>query len=243
MSRLSFCIGALSALGGVAAHAQMLPNPMGFTIGQEQRDWRTVGPDTPAQLTLMRTAECLVRKRDGETTAYLAAAPGSDAEQVAYAGFSGQINDCMPQIDFSAIGNARRAHGTLTMRFENSALRGALAEAKLRRDKTLIQPAALAIGDDGMFAAERFHGQRSADVARSFALGFAGCVMGNNSSAMAGLFATEPGSEDEKSAIVAMAPSFGQCVLEGQQLKLDAPTLRNQLAETVYYSIMGSKDA
>ncbi|MCR2833731.1 hypothetical protein [Parerythrobacter lacustris] len=185
----------------------------------------------------MRTAKCVAQDRPTEVRAYLAATPGSAGEEQAYEVFAEKLRKCMPNVDFSGVGNMQAARGALTMRFEHSTLRGALAESMLREGKTELMLDKIMLGDDGMFVAERFHGERSDTIERVFSLGFAGCVMGHNAGALEALFQTEPGSDNEKQAIMAMSPSFGQCVMEGQSLKLRAPTLRNQLAEAAYYAV------
>ena len=227
-------LAAISALlFSTAAQAQ---SPMGFRLGQNDRDKRTAASDAPPEETLMRTAKCVAEDRPEQIRAYLSSLPSSEAERDAFAAFGEKIDKCMPKMDMSSVGNLVGARGTMTMRFEHSAMRGALAEALMREEETDLNPAKLALGDGGMFAAEKFHGLRSPDIGRVFVLGFAGCVMGHNASGLQELFSTEPGGADEKAAIVAMAPSFGGCIMEGQTLKLRAPTLRNQLAEVVYYA-------
>lgn len=217
--------------------AQEYSDPRGFRLKRPPSDPRDVSAATAPEATLMRTARCIAEDRPEQVRAYLASVPASDAEAITFAEIEKKVTRCMPEMDMSMVGNATRARGTMTMRFEHSALRGALAESLLIEEGSEISQQSLSLGDEGMFIAEQFHGVRSIEPARVFALGFAGCVMGHNSAAMQGLFATRPGSPEEKAAIVAMAPSFGQCIMEGQQLKLSAPTLRNQLAEVVYYAI------
>lgn len=239
MIRHSLVLLLSSLLLAGTAHAQIegQAKPTGFTLNNRETDWRKVNALTPPHLTLAVTARCLVDKRPKEIAAYLASVPASAEEGKAYAGLENQIDNCMPDMDMSAVGQARRARGTLTMVFEHSALRGALAEALMREARSPILFEMVAQGDDGMYVAELFHGGRSGDPGRAFSLGFAGCVMGNNAENLAGLFESEPGSSAEREAIVAMAPSFNDCVMEGQQLRIDAPSLRNQLAEATYYAI------
>jgi hypothetical protein len=217
--------------------AQEYSDPRGFRLKRTPTDPRDAAASAAPEQTLMRTARCIAEDRPEQVRAYLASVPGSADETATFAEIEKKVTRCMPEMDMSMVGNATRARGTMTMRFDHSALRGALAESMLREEEVSIAPEALALGDDGMFVAERFHGARSTEIDRVFALGFAGCVMGNNAAAMQGLFATKPGSAEERAAILSMAPSFGQCVMEGHQVKLSAPTLRNQLAETVYYAI------
>lgn len=221
---------------GFPAVTQEYSDPRGFRLKRAPSDPRDVTAFAAPEATMMRTARCIAEDRPEQVRAYLASVPASEAEASTFAELEKKVTRCMPEMDMSMVGNAIRARGTMTMRFEHSALRGALAESMLREEEMAISPQVLSLGDEGMFVAERFHGVRSVENARVFVLGFAGCVMGHNPTAMKGLFATQPGSPEEKAAIVAMAPSFGQCVMEGQQLKLSAPTLRNQLAEVVYYA-------
>lgn len=234
MKALVSTFAAIGLAVSVPTHAQ---SPMGFRLGQDQRDHRTAGPDTPPQETLMRSAKCVAEDRPEEVRAYLASTPGSTEEAALYEVFGEKLRKCMPNVDFSAVGNMQGARGSLSMSFEHSTLRGALAESLLREDKTELLLDRIMLGDDGMFVAERFHGERSGNIERVFALGFAGCVMGHNAETLDALFQTDPGSDDEKQAIMAMSESFGQCVMEGQNLKLRAWALRNQLAEVVYYAV------
>lgn len=234
------CLAML--LGGLLlaspAHAQIegTAKPTGFTLNNRETDWRKVSALTPPHLTLAVTARCLVDKRPEAIAAYLASVPASAEEGQAYVGFEDRIDNCMPDMDMSEVPPAQRARGRMTMVFEPSALRGALAEALMREARTPIRLELVAQGDDGMYVAEQFHGARSGEPERAFSLGFAGCVMGNNAERLAGLFNTEPGSREEREAIMAMAPSFNQCVMEGQQLRINPPALRNQLAEATYYA-------
>jgi hypothetical protein len=234
---LALLLGSVLFAGTAQAQIEGQAKPTGFTLNNRETDWRKVSALTPPHLTLAVTARCLVDKRPKEIAAYLAAVPASAEEDHAYAGFEDRIDNCMPDMDLSAVGQARRARGKLTMVFEHSALRGALAEALMREARTPILFEMVAQGDDGMYVAELFHGGRSGEPGRAFSLGFAGCVIGNNAERLAALFGTEPGSPEERAVIVAMAPSFENCVMEGQQLKVDAPVLRNQLAEATYYAI------
>lgn len=226
----------------VPAIAQEYNDPRGFRLKRPPRDFRDVFVSTAPEATMMRTAECIAEDRPGEIAVYLRSVPGSEAEDAAYSAFERKMTRCIPDMDMSSVGNATRARGKMTLRFDHSALRGALAESLMRENDMLLDPAKLSLGDDGMYFAERFHGGRSADTSRMFALGFAGCVLGHNSGVMQALFQTAPGGTEEKAAIIAMAPSFGQCVMEGQSLKLSAPTLRNQLAEVAYYALMAAQN-
>lgn len=237
MRSVSTVLIAAVMAGATPVHAQEYSDPMGFRLKAPPADWRDVTKTTPPELTLMRTAQCLVDDREKEIAVYLRSIPGSAAEQSAYHEFEKKVSRCMPEMDTSMIGNAQRARGTLTMRFEHSALRGALAENMIRKRGLKLDPAKLQLGDKGMYVAENFHGGRSDDPARSFPLGFAGCVMGHNAAAMETVFSTKPGSPEEKQEIIAIAPSFSECLMEGQQLSLSAPILRIQLAEVVYCAL------
>lgn len=227
----------LIALPSIAI-AQETSDPRGFRFKRQQVDHRDTTVNTPPQITLMRTAKCVAEGRPSGVSAYLATVPASAEEDAAFEALQSKLNRCIPEMDMSMVGNMQRAEGVLTLVFAHSSLRGALAESMLREGEVAISPAKLALGDDGMFVAERFHGQRSSEPERAFALGFAGCVMGNNSSTIEVLLATNPGSPEEKQAVMAMAPSFPQCVVEGQTLRLNASNLRNQIAEVVYYAHM-----
>lgn len=242
--KIGFFLGVFGLLvTGAAADAQPYSNPLGFKFKKYRPDARTALADAAPELTMMRTAACLAEDRAEEVRAYLQTVPATPEEEEAFSAFSKKLNRCMPEMDLSSVGNMRSARGTMTMRFEHSALRGALAESLLREEGAVIDPSRLSLGDDGMFAAERFHGARSGEISRLFSLGFAGCVMGRNPASLESLFNTEPGSPEEKAAIVAMAPSFSECVMEGQSLKVSPPTLRNQLAEVTYYATTQPQNA
>lgn len=234
-------LAAFMAAVPVAASAQIEGErePTGFTLDNRETDFRTVNASTPPQVTLAMTARCLADTRTQDVRAYLATVPASAAETAAYEAFQERIGRCMPRTDFSSVGNMQRARGTLSLGFDHGSLRGALAEALMREDDMAIDPARLALGEDGMFVAERFHGARSDNMGRVFSLGFAGCVMGLNAERIEALLQSGPGSPEERTAVVAMADSFGGCVMEGQTLALDPSTLRNQLAEVVYYTMSG----
>ncbi|EAQ30284.1 hypothetical protein NAP1_05890 [Erythrobacter sp. NAP1] len=232
---------ALGVCGAVAA--QTTGDPRGFRIKQPEADHRDVTEATPPELTMMRTARCIVDDQVEDVEAYLRTVPGSTQEDTAFAKFERKLNRCMPEMDMSSVGNMQRARGTITMRFEHAALRGALAENVLHQNDVELELGRMARGDDGMYVAEKFHGERSGDPSRVFALGFAGCVMGHNADAIPMLLETEPASAEEKSLIGAMAPSFGQCVVEGQTLRLTAPKLRTQIAEAVYYALHDSENS
>ncbi|MDA9918486.1 hypothetical protein N9D37_01175 [Erythrobacter sp.] len=236
---LTFMMAAAISLSlSLPLAAQEYNDPRGFRIKSKPTDPRDSAADAAPELTLMLTARCLADDRLEQSQEYLATLPASDAEEVAFAAFGNKIRKCMPSMDMSSVGNTTRARGKMTMSFDHSALRGALAESLMRETDMVLSPARMALGDDGMYIAGQFHGGQSPSPARAFALGFAGCVMGNNPSAIEALFKTDPGSAEEKAAIVAMAPSFGQCIMQGQELRLAAPTLRNQLAEVAYYAMM-----
>ena len=234
-------VAGLIASLAAPVSAQEYSDPRGFRLKRTPTDHRDAGASAAPEETLMRTARCVAKDRPEQVRAYLASVPGSPEEAGTFTEIEKKVSRCMPEMDMSKVGNATRAHGRMTMRLDHSSMRGALAESMLLEDETEISPAVLTLGDDGMFVAEQFHGARSAENERVFALGFAGCVMGHNPTAMQGLFVSKPGSADEKAAIVAMAPSFGQCVMEGHQVKVSASTLRNHLAETVYYAINSGK--
>lgn len=210
--------------------------PRGFTLFPPEGDWRTVSDATSPYMTLAITARCLVDARPDEVRAYLAITPASSGEEAGFEAFQSRARRCMPDMDFSELGNMQSARGEMTMLFEHSAMRGALAEALLREEDAEYDPASLALGDEGMFVADRFHQEPAHDPLRRFSLGFAGCVMGNNSAELAELFATTPGSAEERTAVMGMADSFAGCVMEGQSLNLRAPSLRTQLAEVTYYA-------
>lgn len=239
---LVICLAAGLAALPVAVSAQIEGNrkPTGFTLRAYETDHRTVNAATPSQVTLAMTARCLADNRAEHVRAYLASVPGSEAEIGAYEAFQERIGPCMPRIDFSEVGNLQRGRGTLSLGFDHGSLRGALAEAIMREEDTIIDTGRLALGDEGMYVAERFHGQRSEIPARVFSLGFAGCVMGYNAERIEALLSTSPASTEERDAIMAMVDSFGGCVMEGQTLKIDPSTLRNQMAEVVYYAMSGS---
>lgn len=222
----------------VGANAQRNDSGMGFRLGQEMKDHREVGDEMKAQEMLLVTARCVAKKKPELARAYLAALPASDAETTAFAALNGRLNRCIPDMDLSHVGNMQSARGTRTLSFDHGSLRGALAEGLIREEQMLLEPAKISLGDDGMFVAERYFGERSPSIERVFALGFAGCVMGNNADAFASLMETAPASREERALIVGMSDSFGQCVMEGQTLSIDATTLRNQLAEVVYYANM-----
>ena len=242
--KLAALIGALGLVClGFPANSQPYSSPMGFKLKKTPSDPRAATTNDAPELTMMRTAKCLADDRTDEVRTYLETVPASAMEEEAYAVFAKKLDRCMPKMDMASVGNMRSARGVMTMRFEHSALRGALAGSMLREEDIPIDPAALSLGDDGMYVAERFHGMRSEESSRMFALGFAGCVMALNPDKMEALFQTVPGSAEEKSAIVAMAPSFSECVMEGQTLKLRAPTLRNQLAEVTYYAVSNPQNA
>ena len=242
--RFAALFGALGLVcSGVPANAQPYSSPMGFKLKKQPSDPRAATANAAPELTMMRTAKCLAADRADEVRAYLETVPASAMEEEAYVLFAKKLDRCMPEMDMSSVGNLRSARGVMTMRFDHSALRGALAESMLREEDVPMDPAALSLGDEGMDGAERFHGARSVEMSRMFALGFAGCVMGLNPDKMEALFQTMPGSAEEKSAIVEMAPSFSECVMEGQVLKLSAPTLRNQLAEVTYYAVSKPQNA
>lgn len=226
----------LSLLMVCPAQAQEERSPHGFTLGQLDRDYRTIAADTPAQITLMKTAQCVADDRPLLVKRYLASLPASQEEDDALAEFGDKIRRCMPDMDMSSVGNMRSARGTMTMSYEHGAMRGALAEAFLTEERIQVLFDRFPDGDEGMYIAETFHGERSSDTARAFALGFAGCVLGHNKFALPELFETAPGSAEESKAIRAMAPTFSNCVMEGQRLALSAPVLRGQIAEVVYYA-------
>lgn len=242
MKRLGLFLACLAA-GGVVVSPANAQRKMGFRFGQEQRDWRDIGADTPPNLALFWTARCLVTKHRNEVKLYLATVPGNFEEQLRYEPIGKDFWDCTPDMAFDGVGNMRSATGTMRFKFEHADLRGALAEALMRKEDIEIRSEKIALGDDGMYVAEKFHGARSSVPARAFALGFAGCVMGHNPDGIAKLLSTEPGGKQESEAVMEMAPSFSQCIMEGQKLSVTAPALRNQIAEVVYYAIGKPDDA
>ena len=210
----------------------------GSRISPQLRDHRGVDETTSPHAALAMTADCVTRKEPEQALAYLKTVPASSSEDKALDEMMGTLEGCLPLSNFNGVGNAVRARGTVTLRMDHVSWRGALAEAILKENDTSIDARSLAISDDGMFVPEQFHGARSSETSRSFGLGFAGCVMGNNPDSVVGLLSTEPGSIAERKAIIAMAPSFSQCVMEGQRLSIDPPTLRNQIAEVTYYALL-----
>lgn len=240
-------IAAATAIGFASAPPLAAQgNRLGFRFSEEIPDWREVGPDTPSNFVLMKTAECVAKKRGEKTAALLGTLPASEAEDRAVVNLleDGVAERCLPPMNFNSIGNARRAQGLLRLKVDPMSFRGALAEALMRAEKMEVSPdAPFSTPDEAMFAAEHFHGLKSLAQERAFGLEFAGCVAGNNWAKLGDLLATDAGSPEEKAQIMAMAPTFSGCVFEGQRLSLDAPTLRHQIAETVYYSIMGAPDA
>ncbi len=221
-----------------AAHAQRQQSGMGFRLGQEVKDHREVGDEMKAEEMLLVTARCLADDKPDAVRTYLKAVPASEEEARAFEKLQKPLNRCIPEMDFSGVGNMVSARGTRTLSFDHGSLRGALAEGLMREEQIVLDPTKMTLGDDGMYVAEMFHGERSSDLTRVFALGFAGCVMGHNPSAFEQLMGTGAGSPEERAAIIAMADSFSQCVMEGQTLSLNASTLRNQMAEVAYYANM-----
>ena len=237
--RFAFLVAVVAL--AVPATAQRQQTGMGFRLGQEVQDHRKVRADTPPAEVLMMTSRCLVSKRGKLVEEYLRSVPASAAEQAGYSALDPHITKCMPDMAFETVGNVQSARGKLTLSYDHGTLRGALAEAALRKaDAEIVVPTAFR-EDAGMYAAERFHGGRSIDLERVYSLGFAGCVMGYNTEALSDLFETGPGTLEERKAIQAMAPSFGECVMEGQTLSVQPSILRNQIAETLYYAI-GAED-
>lgn len=236
MIRFAILICALILPG--AALAQRQTSGMGFRLGQEVKDYRDVGDEMKPQEMLLVTARCVAKKKPEEARAYLSALPATEAEASAFEELGKTLNRCIPDMDFSNVGNAQSVRGTRTLSFDHASLRGALAEGLIREEQIVLEPARMELGDDGMYVAERYFGERSPDLERVFALGFAGCVMGHNAAAFPELMETAPASPEERKVVVAMSQSFGQCIMEGQTLALDVPTLRNQLAEVVYYANM-----
>lgn len=240
MKQLAFILafGMVSlAIAETPTLAQRQTTGMGFRLGQEVRDHRRARADTPAQGVMMMTAECLVDRREKNVREYLKAVPASEAEDSAYESLSDHVTRCMPDMAFENVGNAQNARGELKLSFDHSTLRGALAEALVRKDRSLISVPESLLGDEGMYAAEHFHGQQSSDPRRVFALGFAGCVMGHNPTKLESVFSTDPGTIEEQRAVMTLSGSFADCVMEGQTLSIDAAILRNQLAEVAYYAI------
>lgn len=234
---LSAAGAALLAWSGATAASAQNNDGRGFRLGPAEQDWRALTPDKSAQLILANVAECVTAKRRTESEALLRTVAASEQETALYEKLSPAMSACMPEIDWSTVGNERRARGQVTLSFPVGQLRGALAESLLRRERAALSADKLALGEEAIVIGERFQGARSAQLERVFALGFAGCVMAQNAGQLQSLFRTEPGSKAERAAIVAMAPSFSGCVMEGQRLAVDPATLRNQLAEVTYYAL------
>ena len=235
--KLALLTTLLAVAVAVPASAQRQQTGMGFRLGQDVQDHRKVRADTPPGQVLMMTAECLASKRAKLVDAYLRTIPASAEEGASYEAISPHVTKCMPDMAFENVGNVQSARGKLTLSFDHSVLRGALAEAALRKADIDIAVPVKFHDDAGMYAAEQYHAGRSTDLQRVYTLGFAGCVMGYNAASLEKLFATGPGSSEERAVIQAMAPSFSECVMEGQTLSIQPSMLRNQIAEALYYAV------
>lgn len=209
----------------------------GSRISPQHRDHRGLDETTTPHAALAMTADCVVRKKPDQALAYLKTVPASKLENEILDKMLSTLEECVPASNFNEVGNAVNARSVVTLRMDHASWRGALAEELLDELDTSISASVLTIGDDGMYVPERFHAARSSEPSRSFALGFAGCVMGNNPQRVEELLATEPGSKAERTTIVSMGSSFNQCVMEGQQLSIDPPTLRSHIAEVTYYAL------
>jgi hypothetical protein len=104
--------------------------------------------------------------------------------------------------------------------------RGALAEAGIRADAERR----VRIGSLDAVPATRV----ASATGRSFVTSYASCIASANPSGSLALLATALGSEDEKSAVLAMAPALTACMPEGTQYRLNLRDVRNHIADALY---------
>ncbi|HEY8434384.1 MAG TPA: hypothetical protein VIK68_07205 [Sphingomicrobium sp.] len=161
---------------------------------------------------------CLVKADPSSSMAFVMAAPGSGASQVARQKLKPFMERCFTtSVDQFIVGE-------ISMTIQPTMARGVIAEA-LYRLQFADRPQPTQHISITVPASER-------DEAIVYE--FAQCVTDANPASVRALILSKVSSHEEQSAISALMPSLSPCLYKGQTLKTDRLAFRARLAESLY---------
>lgn len=172
--------------------------------------------------TLMyRIAECSANLYEPAVRAVLAARDADSLDKAKRPLHELRRCDFVYEVDANA--------EVFTMALDLPTMRGLYAEAMLRNKKA----------DDGLQPlplVQNYNRDWFAITGRPTALDdMATCVAAIDPAGIQSIFKTKYGSEDEKLAVAALVPDYGQCLQTGFELRSDSKTIRQALAEALYH--------
>ena len=113
-------------------------------------------------------------------------------------------------------------------------MRGAMADAFLRREPTTLSALAAREAAPAQRIAERAAGTRP------FVIAYGKCLAGAVPAQAVALLATPYGSDMEKQALVGMGDALTKCMPEGVAYKIDIRDVRNHVADALYQMSLSS---
>ncbi len=185
------------------------------------------------QTVLLAFSECLIREKPEEVRELLGWEAFSEQAEALIADLvtSGGYSRCL--------GYSRQPARQLTM--SERSFRGALSEVLyIQSSPDQIAPELVALEEEPVSQsefAERL--QLAVSPTEEALVLFGDCVVSSSPDRVDTYIRTEIGSEDERQAIQALTPYFGNCLWEGQTVELNEENLRAVLATAIYVNSIG----
>lgn len=171
------------------------------------------------QATLADFADCVIAQAPERTAELLATQPGTREEGLALRKFTG-LESC--------------TRGRSFVSARTGEMRGALAEAALKRDAAKLASLTKRAGRAPARIAERAAGTRP------FVIAYGQCLAGAAPAQAVSLIATPHGSDDEKRAMMAIGEPLKACMPEGVAYSLNIRDVRNHVADALYRMSAGA---
>jgi hypothetical protein len=165
------------------------------------------------QATLADFADCAIAQAPEKTADLLATTPGTREEGLALRRF-GSMTSCTRGRSFVS---ARAGE-----------MRGALAEAALKRDAAKLTALTTRAATTPMRITERAAGTRP------FVIAYGQCIAAAAPAQAVSLIGTAHGSDDEMRAMMAIGEPLKACMPEGVAYSLNIRDVRNHVADALY---------
>jgi hypothetical protein len=227
--RPALAAAALLALGAPTASPARAPGEASGLAGEANvPDWslgRNRGSDPDIEY-FQGFARCIVGRWPEEAEALLESLPGSKAQS---------------EVAQALMEEASACAGSGEIRMKAPRLRGAIAEALMKKGRTPRAPSWLSASDTGNSLIAKLwtgpeKGQSEAQRMRELSgRGAAYCAARESRPAAEALLRTGPGSRDEQAALMALNPALSRCLGRRNMRFEMAPSVRAYLAEALYW--------
>jgi hypothetical protein len=165
------------------------------------------------QATLADFADCAIAQAPERTAEFLATEPGTREEGLALRKFGG-MESC--------------TRGRSFVSARTGEMRGALAEAALKRDAAKLTALTARVATPPTRITERATGTRQ------FVIAYGQCLAQAAPAQAVSLIGTEHGSDAEKGAMIAIGEPLKACMPEGVAYALNIRDVRNHVADALY---------